>query len=577
MSWRQRLVILVLSAAAAALLIALPRLALPYPPVPAWDGPAQFSPDRAWADVVTLATRFPRRWSGGPDRKAAADWIATRLAEAGLEVGRATFPVWLGARQPVVLENVWGISRGTERPDEIVVAMGNYDMAPTSVQAASDTAGHAGTVLELARLFAAMPHRRTFIFFFPDGEEWGMLGAREFAQTFPDRAKIVAALSIEDLDVGNLRALGIDGIGQFRGFAPMWLRVLAADATSREGYPVEEVGALFEWLQRSVLVSFTDQGPLLDAGIPAVDLAGRGDNPVLQHQVYHLPGDTIEKMRPGAVGAYGRIQERILRGIDVLPHPPGESDYYLQVAPNRVVRFPWLALAQVGVFLPLVASVIFRMRRADLARAGLAREGLAAATIVAVMLLGLVVLRVLPITGLLPRYALYPPPPRHPLLTEVQWLPVILVAGVIIVGSWAAARLLRRQAGAIKTDEPIAAALFWLLPIALLGLADNPFGAVTFLLLPALLWVWIEPRPSWSGRVGNAALIGLGFLVLVGLFAQYAAILEIGPYILWYVFMGLAYGQFSLLRTVLAFATVAVALRLLAGTVLNIPIKLERH
>jgi hypothetical protein len=44
--------------------------------------------------------------------------------------------------------------------------------------------------------------------------------------------------------------------------------------------------------------------------------------------------------------------------------------------------------------------------------------------------------------------------------------------------------------------------------------------------------------------------------------AQYGQALQIGGYILWYLFMSLAYGQFSLLRIVLALATVAIGIRL---------------
>lgn len=551
-------------ASVAGVVLLPPLLARPYAAPVAWDGSPQFSVDRAWSFVEILATRFPRRWAGGPDRRAAADWIAAKLGGMGLQVGRESFPAALGEREPVILENVWGVTRGIARGDEIVVAIGNYDMAPTSRQAASDTAGHAGTLLELARVIHALPHRRTVVFLFPDGEEWGMLGARRFAQSFPERRRIVAGLSIEDLDVGSFQALAVDGIGQFRGFAPMWLRGLAANAAAKEGWPTREVDPLVEWLQRSVLVSFTDQGPFLGEGIASVQLGGRGDDPALQAAVYHLPGDTMDKMRPASVRAYGRIQERMLRAIDAMRDVPSEPFDYLRLGPDRVVSRATLLLAQVLVFVPLAAAFAFRARRSRLSVPVLVREAVETGSVFLVLLVGLAAVRLAPAVGLIPQYALYPPPPRHPLLVEPRWAAIALVVAVLIAGAIVVARAKRRALfpGDGRAAR-ISAQLLWLLVLGAVGLADNAFGAVTFLLLPSLLWIWIGPARGAAARAGNAALAGAGFLALVALFAQYAVVLGIGGYITWYVFMGLAYGQFTLLRAVLGLATIAIGIRLL--------------
>jgi hypothetical protein len=566
--WRERLILAGLIALAIAALVTLPASSRPTTAPAAWDGEPQFSQERAWADVVTLATRFPRRWSGGPDRHDAAEWVAATLAGMGLDVRRETFGAHLGPRDPVTLENVWGVSPGTERPDEIVVVIGNYDMAPTSFQAASDTAGHVGTILELARLLSATAHRRTFIFVFPDGEEWGMLGARHFVQTFPGRERLTAALSIEDLDVGRFAALGIDATGQFRGFAPFWLRGLAADAARREGARTDEVGPVFEWLQRSLLVSRTDQGPFLAAGVQAIDLAGRSDDLALKSAVYHLPTDTIEKMRPESVLAYGRVQERIVRGLDALPSIPRASGYYLRLAPDRVVPALPLAVRQGFVFLPLAVAVVLRRRRLGPIRHALAAESLRCGLVLAVLLIWVGTIKVLPLLAVMPRYTVYPPPPRHPLLTTVLVLPILVSAAVLASAAVVTMIVLRRVNGgemdSVHAGRRATALLVWLLAVSLVALYDNPFAAVTFLLLPAVLWLWISPGRSAVGRAVNGLLVLLGFVVVVMLFVQYGADLRIGGYILWYVFMALAYGQFTTLQIVLTFATLAVGLRLLA-------------
>jgi len=559
------------TAAILLVLWSLPRLSQPTAAWTAWPGEPQFSARGAWAHAETLATRFPRRWSGSPDRQAAADWIATTLESWGLDVHRSRFEVALGERHPTTLENIWAISPGTDRADEIIVALGNYDMAPTSVQAASDTAGHVGTILELARVLHGSPHRRTILFLFPDGEEWGMLGARHFAQTFPDRHHIVAAVSIEDLDASAIAALGIDGIGQFRGFAPMWLRTLAADAARREDLPTAEVTPPFEWLQRSVLVSFTDQGPFLTAGIPAIDLGGRTADRATQNRIYHLPEDTMDKMRPQSMEIYGRTQERILRAIDAAPEVPIEDTAYLRIAPGCAVTRATLLAVQIAVFAPLVLSILDRQRRTPL---GLSArdESIRLGAVLAVMGGGFAVLKILPRLGLMADFALYPPPPRHPLLTEVNWTAVTLVLLAVCAFGWTARRVTRRLAPGAVAMEPDAAVtvlLGWLLGVAALALIDNPFGAVTFLIFPALLWVWITPARSSGRRAANAVLIAAGFVALIALVVSYGQRLRVGLYIGWYLFMSVAYGQISLLRVLMTLVLVAVAVRLASHTVVR--------
>jgi hypothetical protein len=588
MRWRDRGVVLLLTVLAIGGLVMIPSFGRPYAPPVVWDGAPQFQGERAWSDMITLAVHFPRRWSGTADRRASADWLAETLGTIGLDVHRETFEATLGDLGRVHLENVWGISRGVEIPDELVVPLGNYDMASTSYQAASDTAAHVGVLLELARLIHSTPHRRTFIFFFPDGEEWGMLGARQFARTFPQRRQIVASLSIEDLDAYELHAISIDSIGQFRGFAPMWLRALAAAAAQREGLPVEETPPLFEWLARSILVSATDQGPFLGAGIPSVDVAGHAADREAQEAIYHKPGDTVDKMRPESLERYGRVMERVVRTIDAMPVAPREPDFYLRLSSDRTVAAPPLLLVQFAVFLPLLAAVVFRVRRAGPWQgaprpapygAGLRGEALELCVIFGALLAWLAAVKVMPYLGLMPQWELYPATSRHPALTTVYWAPVILSFAVVAAVWW----VLRRIVPGRRPEDPsppaprsaatwgaraqrISVALAGLLLVAAVTFADNPFGAVTFLMLPALLWIWVEPAQSWPARIGAAIAVLAGFLVVVALFVQYAAIQQIGPYILWYVFMGISYGQFTVLRVVLALAMTAIGIRLLQIT-----------
>jgi hypothetical protein len=499
-----------LIAAALAGLWRLPDLSEAHSGQSAWSGTPQFSVRNAWSHAETLATKYPRRWSGSADRRAAADWIATTLQAWGLEVHRSRFDVPLGEDRPTTLENVWGISHGTERGGEIIVVLGNYDMAPTSYQAASDTAGHVGTILELARVLHATPHRRTFLFLFPDGEEWGMLGARHFIRTFPDRQGIVAAISIEDLDASEIAALGVDGVGQFRGFAPMWLRELAADAARHEDLATAEVTPFFEWLQRSVLVSFTDQGPFVAAGVPAIDLGGRTADRATQNRIYHLEGDTMDKLRPRSMEIYGRTQERILRALDTMlrRHVSRRRISVPRLAGSSDRRDSWPSRLPYS-FLCWCPCSVARGREASLGWCSRSRGVLD--QFWSFLSQASAFSRPSP-AGLMLDFALYPPPPRHALLTDVNWtavaVPLIAVGGL----AWLAWRIMRsthKAAGAGDARSAVTILRGWLLSLAVVALVDNAFGAVTFLICPALLWVWIEPSRSWFRKAANAVPPGL--------------------------------------------------------------------
>lgn len=188
-----------------------------------------------------------------------------------------------------------------------------------------------------------------------------------------------------------------------------------------------------------------------------------------------------------------------------------------------------------------------------------------------VLLAALAVMRVAPRLGLMPDYELYPAPPRHPLLTDVHWAAVIgtLLAGtaaVWIVRIWK--RMVWPKGQDYARTAGIAVAPLWLLLVSLITLVYNPIGAVTFLVLPALLWIWLRPAATRPGRVLAGIVVGAGFLVVIRLLQQYGSSLQIGWHILWYVFMGIAYGQFALPPILLAFATIAIGARLLVLTAL---------
>jgi hypothetical protein len=61
-------------------------------------------------------------------------------------------------------------------------------------------------------------------------------------------------------------------MGQSDGYTPLWLRELVMEAGSSQGVAIHQLESVGEFVERAVEVSHEDQGPLLLAGIPALNL-----------------------------------------------------------------------------------------------------------------------------------------------------------------------------------------------------------------------------------------------------------------------------------------------------------------
>ncbi len=136
--------------------------ATPTSPEPTFDAAA------AYAVVEQLADGIGPREASGPAYRAAADLVASRLADLGYDVTRVPFPVpagtsW-GVRVPAgQSENVVATPRGFDRaaPHRLVGA--HLDTVPQA-PGAEDNASGVAILLELARMAAASPPALPVVF-----------------------------------------------------------------------------------------------------------------------------------------------------------------------------------------------------------------------------------------------------------------------------------------------------------------------------------------------------------------------------------------------------------------------------
>lgn len=79
---------------------------------------------------------------------------------------------------------------------------------------------------------------------------------------------------------------------------------------------------------------------------------------------------------------------------------------------------------------------------------------------------------------------------------------------------------------------------------ALSSILIKGFGTVALLAQALLLWPWI---PHAKRRVTRTVLLIGGSAVFIMLLIRFGQLIYLGPLILWYLLLGIAYGQFNLL------------------------------
>ncbi len=503
-----------------------------------------FNATRAYDYAYTLAKNFPYRPTGSEGAHEAFKWIRSELEKLGYETHVQEFDVTLV--EPKRGRNVYAILRG--EIEEAIGVLVNYDMAPTSVEAASDTAGHVGVLLELANALRYYDNRRSIVFAFVDSEEWGMQGAKYFVENYagpPLRTVIVA----EDLTVGNLTSIYLESMGQFRGYSPLWLRLLCRDVGKALNIPVIDPVGFEEYILRTVRISFTDQGPILAKGISSIEVSTRGDSPELARNVYHTPEDRMENMRTSSFETYGMYTKALLLSLDKADEIPDYEPDYLMVEDGRYLSGPFTYLAPAMLLLPLLLYLSYeRKDRREIVMGLLVIVGCFSGLVV-----GFVLVVLSPTLGVIPAYDTYPPPPRHPFL----YSPNPLLFALFLTPPVAATILLNRK---VRDKRPSTAAVLLVLILSvLLSMYYNHYATVTLLSQAIFLWPWI---PYIRRRIIKVVLLLGGMSVFLLLLIQFGEIIFLGPLITWYLLLGAAYGQFSMTGNVIFSLVAAVALYL---------------
>jgi hypothetical protein len=554
-------------------------------PLPPWGGRVgsrndlqvfvaalQFNADEAYRTTKEFVTRNPRRVLGSLEAwQAAADILGT-FKRLRYEVRESDFDAVIAGRRQTG-RNILAFKAGAS--PEILAVIAHYDTARTTFQGAMDDGAGVGVLLELARVFAQSPPRRSLLFIASDGEEWGQLGAADIATHYPERQRIAAVLSLDGVSIGDLSGLRLDEDGQLGGFTPLWLRLIAWRAAVCQGLPVVYPFDWQELIQRAFALSLADQGPFLNAGIPAINLGSESVDATRARAILNSQDDTIDNLKTASIGTYGRAAERILRSIDGLSSTPFTMDEAFAWSEYSFVRGWAMRVQQYLVFLPLLMMFVFGCWncRRFLSIEKLLMETLFFVTWLAPFMLGYSLIQICRIMRWLPRTSLYPAPFKDPILASPAWgvlAAVVAISALFGIGLHLLVRYMTRSHECTFAFSQVASVTILLIVVAI-SLQYSPYWAVTFLVFPALVWPALGRGRNAAARFGWALAIaaaGMTFVVAACL-SQHG--LSAGGSVLWYAALGLSSGMLRWQGFLLASSAVVLGMRFIALQFSDLP------
>ncbi|WP_374472728.1 M20/M25/M40 family metallo-hydrolase [Phenylobacterium sp.] len=339
----------------------------PPAPKPASAPAAEFSAERAMADVAVIA-REPHPM-GTPANHRVRDYLLARMTALGLSPqvrrGDALNHRMVGGDLMAAggsVENIVGVLPGRDRSLPAVALMAHYDSVPGSPGAADDASGVAAA-LEIVRAIRAQGEPvRDVMLVITDGEESGLLGARAFFQRDPLAKRVGLVLNMESrgmsgrVQMFQTSANNGELIDLLRRSAerpassslsvsvykrmPNGTDLTESNAAGVAGLNYAFVGRQFDYHSPTATPANLDRGTLQDLGAQVLS-TGRAAAfaPTLPAQapdaVYsHLFGDVLVAY-PAAVGWLVLAAALALAALGV-------------ARARRIEAFPWLDVARGG-------------------------------------------------------------------------------------------------------------------------------------------------------------------------------------------------------------------------------------
>jgi hypothetical protein len=526
---------------------------------------SQFDAAQALETAQQFNAKYPSRTLGSVESRQSSGFVIQRLEGLGYKVNFTHFDAKIAGRTQVG-RNIFAFKQGAV--EETLAVIAHYDTLANTAQGTIDSGAGIGVLMELARVFSSATRHRSLLIIASDGQEWGMLGARDVVQSYPQRGRLVAVLSLEGVSAGEISGFSLDTAGQIGGSTPAWLRRMAFDVAAQQGLPVVSPSGMRELLDKALVLSSADEGPFLNAGIPAINLSAK--SPELTPQVTGDLSTQIsgEELRAAGIQKYGIAAEHILQALDGLSEFPRESMRSFCVWDSRYLSPSAISILLWLSFFPILATLCFHLRNnyRYLAPKRILRELIGFLLTVLPFLALYYTIILFRLVRLIRIYSFYPPNPSGAVLSNLAWilLCTLFIVGLIVSGICYA--LFRFTA--VKLAQPdfyVSKTILLVVFVCVLAgaLFYNPYWAVLFLLLPAWLWSLVGMGKGYGGSTANALWIIAAGVPYYAVLAFYSSSLKLGGKAIWYNVLCLSTGMFTLDGFLLSAATIAIGIRLL--------------
>src|SRR5207247_1132159 len=134
-----------------------------------------------------------------------------------------------------------------------------------------------------------------------------------------------------------------------------WLSEGSRSALQAAGLPVLDPLRLREHLDLTMSISWTDQGPFLNAGIPAANIGSNSRDAGMEKTIVHSAEDLVGHMQPSSFVSYGRAAERALRTLDEMTLPGAGSMGPFRLKDSAYLSSGLVTLLHFLTFLPFFA------------------------------------------------------------------------------------------------------------------------------------------------------------------------------------------------------------------------------
>ena len=323
------------------------------------NAPGSFDGPEAWQSLVAFVGDGAPRDPGSIGHESAITRLREAAARCGVAFDSQRFMARGWKRTAVEMHNLFVVvpdARGsTDGP--LVLLNAHYDGVPMGPGAGDNAVGVA-CALEILRALKAAPAACPVVVLLSDGEELGLLGAREFAKENPLWKRVVGVV--------NLDARGSDGpVHVFEtGAHGSWHAAILAgsDISSRATSLASEA---YQHMPNG-----TDFTVFRMAGAPGFNLAFIGS----PHN-YHTANDTVERVDPRTLAQMGTDALALVRALAAFAHDPqpscADSAVWFDFYSIAIFWWPsWVSWTALSACVALLVTALVRLRAEGMATLG---------------------------------------------------------------------------------------------------------------------------------------------------------------------------------------------------------------